>query len=689
MTNVVVNGAPHYVDLYTKDSSIVVPTREAEAIPQHCPKVYLFAERGTEAEWLGGGNEREVQYGAVSFDERSKFFTHTTQLSNVVNAQGNVCMYKRMVPQDAGPKGNYTLWLDILETQVDIYARNRDGSIRTENGQPVIIGQGRGFKYMWVKTSESTLDALEQNFGRRSITEGAQFDPTNPTVRSQRYPILERHASSRGEWGNNVGDRFWGLDNRIETSPERLVAVERSFPYFLQVVERNAKLNSTKVLPTALADQNMMFTLKPGSVDPSTDKDMYLGTSYISTYSQLDSRYPIQQASLDGLAIYQDNIDELLAKLHAAEAQYIDPEFHDFTDSEDDKYLFNLFGGCTMNGYVYNTFVPVEGGLNLNRYETLFAGGASDGTLSLENLEKLVRADVARYADDYDEIQDKAYHVESILYDSGFSLEAKMELAQFISLRGDLFVTFSTFQEGSRSFDNSEELSIAQALKARLMNLPESVWFGTPVLRAAIYGGDCVLRNSRTGKRVSTVMEVAHKRAKYMGASNGKWKTGMQYDQGHPGSLCEITTQHSKLWVPVKVRYRFWDAGLNWWGRYDRGQVFCPAFRTVYEIETSVLTADTVALAICQLNKINDRSWRAHSGTVGQSDAVFTERVNQFKRDAVRDRFDNRFPIEPETLVTESDKARGSISWHSGFRIFADPMRTVAINYTEAFRNEA
>ena len=689
MTNIVVNGAPHVVDLYTKDSSIVTTLREAEAIPQHCPKVYLFAERGTESEWLGGGAERETQYGAATFDERSKFFTHTTQLANVVNAQGNVCMYKRVVPQDAGPKGNYTLWLDILETEVDLYERNADGSIRTVAGQPVITGQAPGFKYMWVKTSETNLSALEQNFGRRTIAEGVQFDPTNPTIRSKRYPILERHASSRGAWGNNVGDRVWGLDGRIETAPERLIAVERTFPYFLQVVERNTKLNSTKVLPTVLADQTMMFTLKPGTLDPSTDKELYLADVYGPTYNQTDSRYPTQEAAITGLAVYQDNIDLLLEKLHAAEVPFIDPEFHDFRADATDKYLFNLFGGNTMNGYVYNTFVPVEGGLNLNRYETLFGGGGSDGTLSLENLELLVRAEVARYADDYDEIQDKGYHVESMLYDSGFTLEAKMDLAQFISLRGDLFVTFGTFQDGERSFNNSEELSIAQALKARLMNLPESVWFGTPVLRAAIYGGDCTLRNSRTNKRVSTVMEVAHKRAKYMGASNGKWKTGMQYDQGAPGSMSEITTNHSKLWVPVKVRYRFWDAGLNWWGRYDRGQVFCPAFRTVYEVETSVLTADTVALAICQLNKINDRSWRAHSGTVGQSDAVFTERVNQFIRDAVRDRFDNRFPIEPDAMVTESDKARGSISWHSRIKIFADPMRTVAINYTEAFRNEA
>lgn len=689
MTTIVVNGAPHVVDLYTKDSSIITALREPEAIPQHLPKIYLFAERGSEKEWLGAGSERNTQYGVNTFDERSKFFNHVTNLSNVVNRLGNKCMYKRVIPQDAGPEANFCLWLDLLETTVDVYERNTDGSIKTVAGSPVITGTTAGYKYKIVKTFETDLAMAAQKFGVRTQIEGDQIDPLNPANRSIRYPILEMRVNSRGAWGTNIGTRFWGLDSRIDAIPEKMVKAEKAFPYKLQIVERDTRLNSVKQKPTVLNDPNVLFTFKPFTVDPTTDKELYLGTVYGRSYSQTDSRYPIQEADLSGLAIYQNNIDEIVGLLHTAEAPHIDPEFYDFTASGEDKYLFNFLSGTTMSGYAYHSYVPVDAGVTLNRYETVYAGGGSDGTISNEVFEQLVIAEVRRYADDYDEIQDKAYHVESHLYDSGFTLDTKMELTAFIALRGDTFVTFGTFQEGERSFDNSEELSIAHALKARLSNLPESIYFGTQVLRAGIYGGDCELRGSRLSNRVSTVMEVAHKRAKYMGASEGGWKTGMQYDQGAPGSMAEITTGHSKLWVPVKVRYRFWDAGLNWWSRYDRSQVLCPAFRTVYPEETSVLTADTVAMAIIQLNKINDRSWRAHTGTTGQSDKVFEERVNQFIANQVRDKFDNRFPIEPACMVTESDKARGSISWHSRIKLFADPMRTVAINYTEVFRNNA
>ena len=688
MTNIVVNGAPHYVDLKTRDGSLVTSVREREAVPQHCPKIFIFAERGVEDEWLGGGFERENMYGAISFDRRSKYFTHQTILANVVNAQGNIAHYKRVVPDDAGPAANYTLWLDLLPTTVDLYERNIDGSIRIQNGEPLIIGTANGFRYKWVVTNDTEVASATQQFGRRSIREGDQFDPANPTVRSTRYPVFERRASSRGAWGNNVGDLFWAVDQRTDSSPDRMVGTERAFPYVMQMKERDTRLNSTKVLPTVNGDQSFMFTLKPGSIDPNTNADIYLGDSFPTNHFNNTPGYPSQPPALDGIVIYQDNINAILTQVFQAELPFIDPEHHDFGTDMSDMYLFNFLSGQTLSGYNYHTYVPVEGGISLNRYETIFAGGGSDGTLSIENFEKKVVEQIRRYSDPNDSIQDKAWNVESIFYDTGFTLPTKLELAAFIAVRGDTYLHLSTFIDGVDTFSNGEELSIAQTLKTRLMNLPESVWFGTSVLRACIWSGDCDLLSMQVGRRVSTTMEVAHKRARYMGASNGRWTNGRQYDQGHPGSIAEITGNFSRMWIPNSVRYRFWDAGLNWWGRVDRSQASAPAFRTVYEYESSVLTADTVALAICELNKCNARSHMAHSGTVGQSDAVFTDRVMTFLRDQVRDRFDNRFPMDAIATVTEADRARGSISWHSGYQIWSDPMRTVATNYTEAFRNQ-
>ena len=690
MTTIVVNGAPHNVDLGIKDSTRVRGPREALAFPQHLPKVYMFSERGRTDEWLGGGAERERRYGTKTFDERSKFFTHSTKIANVANGVGNLCMYKRVIPHDAGPTANVAIYIDVLPSEVDLYERNEDGSIKTVGGQPVIIGQAQGFKYKYVTVVEDTISGLEQIFGRRTIIEGDQIDPNNPTIRSKRYPIMEFAANSQGAWGNNVGIRIWSTDDRIDGTPEKMMSRERAFPYRLQLVERDPVINSVATAQTALADNNILFTLKEGSADPSTNKLLYLGGLFPASYKSTDERYPKQDAPLDAFALYQKNIDLLTKQFFDAEKLHIDPLNHDFTVNEEDMYLFNIFSGRTVNGFEYKTFRQVTGGVSFNRYETVYAGGASDGTMTNVVFEQLVTAEVRRYMDPFDFLQEKAYHVESHLYDAGYSLETKLELAAFIALRKDTFVTFGTFQEDDdREYDNSEKLSIAQALKARLTNLPESSYFGTEVVRAGIYAGSCEWRDSTIpGKRTSPVLEVCYKRARYMGAANGRWTTRLHYDQGEPGSLCEITFNYDSLWVPVAVRYRFWDAGLNWVGYYDREQPWFPAFRTVYSDDSSLLTADSYVQCLININKINDRSWRAHSGTTGIPEDVFVQRVQDWITNAVQGLYDNRFPVIPAVSVTEADRARGGYSWHSNIKVYGDPMRTVAITSTEAFRRE-
>lgn len=682
---IIVNGAPHYVDLGTKDSSGRQILRLAVSYPQHLPKWYIFAKKGSEADWLGAGAERLNQYGDETFAPRSKYFSHQTQGANISNEQGNMGIYHRVVPNDAGPASNLTLWLDLLSTQVDDYARNGDGSIRTVDGQPVILGQIPGFKYQWSVTNEDTLTGVA-DIALKTQTQGSMFDPANPTIRSTKYPIASWAASSRGAWGNDVGISLWSLDSRVDAMPEKLVKSERVVPMGFRMVERDQKVGSVTTLKTALNGESIVFTLKPGAVDPSIGNDTHIAAKYNDNYFQSDTRYPLQEPALSSMVVHQNNIDAVLEALYQAELPYVDPNYHDFRmDGVDEKYLFNFLGGRTLNGYLYHSFVPVVGTLSMDRNQVIYAAGGSDGTLTGENLENGMIADVRRYRDANDKYQDKAYNIESHMYDTGWSIDGKFEMASYISLRGDTFATFGTFEDGGRVYDNAEELSSASGLKARLANLPESTYFGTSVVRAGIYAGSAKIRNSQLNKRVSTVMEIIHKRSKYLGAANGAWKSGAAYDQGAPGSVAEILYDFSNLWVPVSVRYRFWDAGLNWWGNLDREQAFCPAFRTVYSDDTSVLTADTVAMALIFANRVNDRSWRVHSGTTGVPGPVFIERIKNFINSQVEGKIDGRYGIEPVPSITANDELRG-YSWHSGINIFADPMRTVAVNYAEVFR---
>ena len=133
---------------------------------------------------------------------------------------------------------------------------------------------------------------MHQAIHRHANWFGCKFFALNPQNRSVRYPILERKASSRGSWGNNVGDRFWAMDGRLESIPEKMVQYERAFPFMMKTLERDTRLNTETVSLTALGDQTMLFTLKPGTIDPSTDRELYLADSFGPTYNQTDTRYP-------------------------------------------------------------------------------------------------------------------------------------------------------------------------------------------------------------------------------------------------------------------------------------------------------------------------------------------------------------------------------------------------------------
>ena len=232
----------------------------------------------------------------------------------------------------------------------------------------------------------------------------------------------------------------------------------------------------------------------------------------------------------------------------------------------------------------------------------------------------------------------------------------------------------------------SQENSLAVSLRTYAQMYPESEYFGTGVCRALIMGRDGKLRSSNWDNRVPVTMEVASKAAAYMGASNGIWKNGFHFD-GAPGSILTEIYDVNVTYTPPAARNRDWDAGLNWVQSYDRSSLFIPALKTVYGNDTSVLTGWLTVMAIVEINKVCMRAWRHFSGVQNLTNAQLADRVNRFIADRLRGRFDGRFVMEPQTVFTAADLARG-YSWTTYVKIYAPNMKTVMTTYVEAYRRE-
>lgn len=692
----IVNAAPFFNPLGTQDLSGRPPVREPVAIPTHCPKVYTFAQKGPVGKSiLAVGAGRSALFGEKSFDVRSPYATHATVYANAFNQEGNACMYERVVPADAGPEANLLLSLDVLPTNVDDYERNADGSIKLNgSGQPIVVGTPiPGFKVKWVVSHINTVAGMA-DFGAATITAGDQVDGATT---SQRYPVLQFKAGVGADY-NNVGIRLWAPASANGVPfDKRIMTREKVYPIRAAVIRRDTKLNTSKVVSTIFGEQSVLATLKGDVLNPLTDGRMSLDQIFIDAYQEItDTRYVPQYGDFSEIKVYHNNLKLLQSMFYAAEKAYNDaapPSANiksDFPSAPGvvagDEWLFNILSGVSSEAYPYHTYQLVSGGgsVRLTENTNIYASGSSDGTMTEANFNAIVASRVAEYLDPNSMIHNTALNVESILYDSGFDLDTKYALCSFISNRKDTFVNLSTYEAGGQTLTASEDNSLAIALRTRLQMYPESDYFGTAVMRGMVMGRSARIRSSQYTKRVSPLYEVAVKSARYMGASNGRWKAGKEFD-GAPGSILDYLYDVSVPYTPVSVRNRDWDAGLNWVQSYDMKSNFFPALKTVYNDDTSVLNSYFTALIICEVNKVCERAWRFFSGNSKLTNAQLADRMDEFIRNAVANRFDDRVIIEPETFYTAGDEQRG-YSWSTRVKVYANNMRTVMTSFVQAYR---
>ena len=716
-TSEIINAAPLHISLGTQDLSTRALPFEPESIPTHLPKVYIYAKRGPTTPQLVVGASRTQMYGTDTFDLRKKWANHSTLYSNMFNSQGNAQMIERVVPDDIGPVANVLLSLELTKTLVDVYERQPDGSYVTDPTtlEPVTKGQAVGYVGKWV-TSTISDPAEIHNFGKATIKTGQtagelpQGDPTSielvgtivdpaivgttTTTVSTVYPILQFRASSLGEDGNMTGFRLWTpTENDTTSFDSRIMTRGKYYPFRMAVVRKEDSSTTVSVKENLYGEKNVLVTLAPNTTNPITTGNISIGDVFVDAYQNIsDKNYPIMLGDFGDVHIYQNNID-LVSKLLSdreiefLKAQPLGTEFStdfDLESTEDQRYLMNIFGGHSFTGWKYDTFKIDDEGVVFSPVTNVFNESGSDGTMNDVEFAKLVSRRVKEYANPNSDLLDCAVNVESVIYDSGFPLETKYDLLNFIALRKDTCVFLTTFESGKPRLTPSEESSLGIALRTRAEFFPESDRFGTPVMRCYVQARTCKLRSSLWKQDISPLYEVGKKLASYMGSGTGRWKIGGGIG-GAPNSIMEETTDFSNLYTPAIARNRDWEAGINWVMNFDRKNAFIPATKTVYQDDTSVLNSVVTVLAICELNKIHDRAWRYFSGVDNLTNGQLKERCENFIRNAIEYKFDNRFIIEPEVYFTDADLARG-YSWSLRSRIFAANMKTVMTSSVSAYR---
>jgi hypothetical protein len=689
MTATIINAAPMTIELGAQDLSTRPPVVVPEVRPTHLPKIYSYMQQGPLDAQLVVGDAMTNIYNANSFDLKQQWATHATVLINEVNKQGNSMMLQRLQPLDAPGPATIRISLDVVPATLTVYARNSDGSIQLDgSGNPVPAqpsASAAGYKAKWVATVIPTAEDGSSEFKQGEIAQGDQV--VNATT-STRYPIFDFQVSSFGAWGNNQSVRIWAPTTESTNPINPALLAQGIYPIRMACYSRASSIATPTNVNTLSGGQFVDCCLVPGAISLATGGQVYAGTQFIPSYTSANTPgQPPTFGPFGDFYIYDDNVATLVTEFYNHELPYANG-FSDFTGAAGEEYLFNMLGGTTSGNVPYTSYQIVTGAENsivMSPNTSIYALGGGDGTMNEALFADLVTTAVAAYADPNDPVQDRIQNPESIFYDTGFPMATKQALAQFISVRKDLALVYACHDVLGAELTAAEEASVALTLLTYVQMYPESDYFGTETMRAAIFGrsGECIAYTEYT-KPLPLTIEVASKAAQYMGAGNSSWKNGFGFDIA-PQNVVQLFTNINITFVPASVRNVNWANGLNWVESFQRDTFFFPAMKTVYGNDTSIFTSFITMLAKCELEKVGFYAWQNFTGESFLTNSQLVDRLNNFVTNNVNGRFDNRFTITPDAFYTAADDQRG-YSWTLPIKLYADNMKTVQTVYIQGYR---
>ena len=668
----ILNAAPKAILVGTKDESGGTLPVVPEQVPTHLPHVFLYCEKGPIEPQLVIGNSIVKTYGSKTMDLRSKYANHQTVLASMLNGNGNAMVIQRMKPNDANANATITLSIELLKENIAEYEREDDGSLKYDSqGSPIPTANTiSGYQARWIV---GHLDPSDTTMGQANKVAGAQTNSNgeNSTI----YPIMEMSVSHFGSYGNNVGMRLWAPTARSVSTPANENAIEDQlcFLYRMQFIERSDEKSLPITIPTNSGSQSVEFSFKEGTIDKKVDKELYVGQILLDSYRDLDQA-PKQFGPFGDLYLYTENLEEVLSLVYDLEKEYHDswPE-----TTEDGMYLVNLIGGQDVAGNKYHTFDlqgQAQGGVEFTSNSDFYAAGGDDGTMSLVGFDLLVRDVCQNYS-----YLDTAYWPQSVVVDTGFTLDTKKALLRPMGLRKDMCAILSTQDittPGWRVNSAEEETSMAIALRAAARLYPESEVHGTPVCRAIVVGHCGKLINSQYKDILPLTVELVGKKfADFMGSGTGVWR----YDRGFDTAPYNQITMFKDVNCTYKSQSAYdkdWNAGLVWVQNFDRRSMFLPAVQTVYDDSTSVLNSAINMFVIVELEKVAERAWRQLTGTSKLTKEQFIERSNQLILNMTSKRFDDRVIIQPNTYFTDFDDILG-YSWSCDVVVYMNNMMTV------------
>nr|DAT15071.1 MAG TPA: Structural Protein [Caudoviricetes sp.] len=687
------NATPHSNHLGTKDLSARVVDRTPLLRPMFLPYFPFFGRKGTLDEVMVDGAAFESIYGSETLDERSPYFNHASVfIKGILNAGGKI-IAKRIVPEKDRKYASLRVSLEYVETQVDEYVRDPSGHFKlNNNNENETTGRkvpGALFRFHVEEIPTVTLNTGAGNIETFQFGMGAQSvsDLTDGTGQvGKRVPLFDFVAPSPGEHGNLNGMALWA-PTTISPSPVNYVPLNdaKAYPYRLRLVTKPTSTSSPAISYSRLGMPEIDFCLKP-EARSKAGVDYHIGDVFLDSYNDLIPENPLVPPTygpFSRLHVYQENVDSVLSMLVKKETDV--EKIGDLTNVTDEninelRYLFNVLGGQHSDGTPYQTYRRATIGgaatpLGENTY--VWAKGGRDPEMTDALFEAEVDALLKEFEDPNSKYMDEVQFNDSVFIDTGYSLDFKRKMGRYLANRKDRWVLATTYVHDEKPISAAEELGRISMIAGAIRRYPDSQIHGTSAFRCVVAKGSGLLAKSVSSykKRVPVTYEIAVLLTKYWGAGNGIANSRWDWSEGSNNKfnyLIDVTSG----FVPYQVRNGYWAAGGMWAQQDERKTSYFPAYRTIFDDDTSTLTNMRTMLVHVDINKIGAEMQRVFSGKDWTQDRMKQEMTEWFYDQLKGNKYGGKVEINVKITFTKMDVQRG-YSWHTEVTVFSDHFYTV------------
>lgn len=614
------SGYPRPILLGVDDKSTEQLSYDAISDSQHLPLFCLRTQKGPINTTIVNASMFADIYGQESLDIHGQYHTHQTEALKAAFRSGNASVAIKRITGIKTSVSEYNIYLD---------------------------------------TTKETNAGNEYRITTKPLSDDE----------SKRQSIIKVTANHVGNWADEYGISIFPANKNTQMVSG---ANYNGFIYELRIFKRDRYTNRKTPVYSNFRDDRVLFTLNPDT-PLSTDNPYYLPAVIETMYGNDE----LPELNLFGEVVINEN---LLNNIHA-----LLKEQGKTTASNPWDYDILGTGGLTMAPDLIDTLKGGDDG-----YNTETTGHVTKRVSNLNIYDSGVRSFFESMADGH-ELGDSAKFPISTFYDTGFSMKTKLSLRNLIALRPDVWVGLSAFMvadhyidiDGTEAFEyesnlpQDEAINIATRLRTAFMLYPESEVHGTPTMRVLLTIQSGINVASGYNRRQSIIVDILEKVSRYLGASDGIWKTQFAFDQSPTNELAN--------WTNVNYTYRSkslketcWDFGIIWVENRGTHSLFYPAFQTIYPNDTSTLNNIFTMMGCCYLNKVVHRVWAQVTGNARDPDSLLEDKISTLVEKEVTGKFDNRFKIEAKTEFTPADKERG-YSWTTSISIYSNVTPTVGV----------